>query len=228
MENNKLYEKMCREILLGVCIPYRSDSLLDYNQGVEYTWKYEKYGLCIMAKDINEYRDELSDLSIYYEHILVYDKEKGIYITGIWEEILKELHKKLSVLIEKKEESAKRKKNCQKLLDEVILPITFEKEQEINTYFNSIEVKSYTKNSYRINNCGSYVDDYYFEVKEDGETVFKAVSESMFGSDCDILIYNPGFWELRLEYGLMGYKRKKDKEREEKGKEYIKQIRDIK
>lgn len=219
---------MCSEILLGVCTPYRSDNIYDQNQGIEYTWSFGGYGLNIISKDIDERYGKLSNLKIYYEDKLVYDKKKSVYIPGVWEEVLNELYKKLPVLVKKKEDREKRQQHCQEIVDKLIIPITYETRQEIQPYLKSLEVIEYTKMSSRINNCGSFVDDYYFEVKEKGETVFKAVSERMFGSDCDILVYEPGFWEYELDYLYKKYQKIKEREKEEKGKEYIKQIRDIK
>lgn len=227
MENNKLYEKISKEILLGICTPYRSDNPYD-DQGIEYTWKYNNYGLCIISKNIDETEGKLRNLIIYYEKKEVYNKEKDIYIPGIWEEILKELDNKLPILIQKEKDRKKRQEHCQELLDKLILPITREKTKEMQPYLKPYEVKTYTELTSRTNNCGGYMDDYYFEVKKSGETMFKAVSESMFGSDCKVWVYKPGIWEFELEVLYRGYQKEKEIRKEEKGKEYLKQIRNIK
>ena len=221
MEN--LYIKLANEILIE--LGEIREREINYYDTVD-TASYKNYGLTIFSKDFVK-RKKNNPIVIYYEDVKVFDSQTGEYHKGIWEDIFTELHFKLPIIIKKREEERKeeRKKaiHGQVLMELTILPLCNARIYDID---ESLKIEVTSERTSRINNCGSYIYESHYRVIEDGKVVFHAVEGSFL--NFDIYSYIPGPWELKLNFGLVGYKRKKEKEREEKGKEYIKQIRDIK
>lgn len=230
------YKNIAKEILLKLGYTYRTDNLLDDNEAVTETCEYRGYGLDIKACGLPGYvyEDEngglrsfignyIDEIIISYNDKKVFDSSSGIYKKGIWEDILKELYNKLYVLVAKKNENLKMQKHCLEIMDSIVLPLYYKKVSKVN---DTININYYSKQSSRVNNCGSYETDNHYEVVQNGKTVFHVVETSY--KSYSIYSYTPGDWEKELKDYLIELELKRQEKDNNDGLEYIRQLRNLK
>lgn len=170
-----------------------------------------------------EAKEYINKIYIYYNGQMVFCSENDYYNHGVWEEILEELYKKIPVLLRKQEQWRQTQEHCQELLDSTIQPLLH---KGVRNIIGSLKIEKYSENSSRINNCGSYETDHHYKVLKKGETVFHAVEEGF--NKYYVNKYIPGDWENELKDFLDYCKYKERKEAEQKGLDYIKQLKKLK
>ena len=231
------YKKMAKKILRGLGHTYRSDDLLDHNASVTEECLYSGYGLDIFAYDLPgyDYVDEVNGglsnlidkymdkIRICFKDKKVFDSDSEFYQKGIWEEVFKELYNKSDILIAEKKEKYKTGMHCIKIIDNIILPLCYKNIRKVN---DTINIKYYTEQSSRVNNCGSFENDYHYKVVKDGKTVFHAVEVSW--DRYSIISYTPGTWESELKNYLVELEKQDQQKEYNDGLEYIKQLKKIK
>ncbi|MEE3343784.1 MAG: hypothetical protein VZS44_06820 [Bacilli bacterium] len=224
------YTEMVKEILFGLgTVDWQNSSYYDSFQKCV----YNGYGLSIASyylpnyKFENEYngcltddiKDYMNSISISYKDRLVFDTEMNIYNKGIWEQILIELYDKLPILKLQKDNRFKVNLHGRELVDDVINPLLYRGVNKID----DLEIHNYGKKTDRINNCGSYEDDYHYSVIKNGKEVFHIIYNDK--RDYSVYKYIPGEWENRLRNYLVDYDIWKKQKDEEDGLEFIRQLK---
>ena len=225
-----LYSDWAKEILKSIGKCHRIDDVNDDRSDVEQACVYEGYGLKIISTGLPGYVDSdvtkgyIKDVRIYYLDRLVFDsKNENLCKSGIWEEIFDELHNKHETI---HQTMIINKANCKtgdEVYKEIIDPLRNFGVKKVNDY---LMIKSERINGYRTNNCGTFLDSFYCNVIYNGKSVFGASREE------DELFYHcyhyePGEWVYELEECLDNKRREKEREREEKGEEYLKLLRKL-
>ena len=230
------YKNMSKEILYKLGYTYRTDDMLDHNASVTEACTYNDYGLTISAYDLPGYgykderngglqsfiKDYMDKIRISYKGREVFNTEKEKYEKGIWEEILKEVYNKTGILKAKKEASFQKKKHCEELMNEVIMPICYKGVRQVN---NSLKIGYYTSESSTINNCGSHETDYHYTVTKDNQEVFHAIRTNWSRYSFDT--YIAGSWENELKEFLVNYEIIKKQKDEKDGLEYLKRLKNL-
>lgn len=229
MKTIESYRREAKEILMALGKVRRTDNIYDDNEGVEQACEYQGYGLSIGSYHLPGYVDDditkryISDINIYYEKERVLDSYGNEIKRGIWEEIFNELYDKLPVLISQKEDEERKAKQSEELFKSTIKPLI---DRRIYNITDSIKIVSQKRQSSRINNCGTYLDDYYYNVEVDGRTVFGAIQYD--SGEFEYYYYKEGPWEAELKQALYRDNEKKAREYEERGYSYLKKLRDLK
>ena len=228
--------KMCKDILTNLGYVTRTDSP-NITESVKQKCEYNGYGFKIVSYDLPPYifedkdngglipsiKNYMSKMRIYYEYKEVFDLDEEIYIKGIWEDVLLELYKKCPHLKEEKDKKYKNDLHCKEMLKNVIRPLYKNGIRNINS---SIDISYYEERSNEIDNCGGFVYYDHYIVMNDGIEVLHLVTGDY--NYYSSRTYIPGEWERELIIYMKEFQVKLEQQNIEKGKEHIRQLRNLK
>ena len=147
---------------------------------------YEGYGLKIVSSDYMSFKYG-EQLKIKFNGSTVLDS--NTFIRGSWEELLKELHNRVSVI----EDNMRKEEEHQKNAFRILFMLSSLGEKDSKNISDSIEVNV-------INEYGGYDNEHYYGtcyyIYKNGEKVFHGFHGS--ARESKVYTYIPGYWEYEL------------------------------
>lgn len=176
------------------------------------------------------------NILIKYNDEIVYDEYDGTYLNGMWEDVLKEYHKKISIILNNKEQARIKQEKCKniiKTLKKVMYTIdaTTEyyalNEAKIVKLDDTMKIiKLDEKNGYNLKKTN-------IKLFENGNEVFSYIWEECFGnygwydSYETYPVYIEGLWEDKLMEIENNYNKDVTEDSKQKTLNYLNELKNL-